>query len=227
MLTENKFSKYLIYAIGEIILVVIGILIALQLNSLQQDKTNDKTEIRYVSNLISELKRDSTGLKESFEIATDKSMAKNTLTDILKNKRPIDSLTLANLYLETIFSFVEYSPLKSTFTEMVSNGNIGIIKPDTLRKNIIEFYSNLDKFVASEIVQFSQSLLLIEEIRKIVPDFFEPKKEDILSLGNDFYILNKLKSNGANTRAASYKDMLEKTSTILAELRNYQKEILK
>jgi len=33
MLTENKFSKYLIYAIGEIILVVIGILIALQINN--------------------------------------------------------------------------------------------------------------------------------------------------------------------------------------------------
>tara|TARA_R110002096_G_scaffold189424_1_gene370038 strand:+ start:7 stop:192 length:186 start_codon:yes stop_codon:yes gene_type:complete len=33
MLTENKFSKYLIYAIGEIILVVIGILIALQMDN--------------------------------------------------------------------------------------------------------------------------------------------------------------------------------------------------
>lgn len=33
MLTENKFSKYLIYAIGEIILVIIGILIALQINN--------------------------------------------------------------------------------------------------------------------------------------------------------------------------------------------------
>jgi len=33
MLTENKFSKYLIYAIGEIVLVVLGILIALQLNN--------------------------------------------------------------------------------------------------------------------------------------------------------------------------------------------------
>ena len=33
LLTENKFSKYLLYAIGEIILVVIGILIALQINN--------------------------------------------------------------------------------------------------------------------------------------------------------------------------------------------------
>ena len=177
----GKTGKYLIYAFGEIVLVVIGILIALQLNSLQQDKTNDKTEIRYVSNLISELKRDSTGIKETFEIATAKSMAKTTLIDILKNKRQIDSLALANLYLETIFSFAEYSPLKSTFTEMVSNGDTGIIKQDALRKNIIEFYSNLDKFVASEIIQFETSLLLIEEIRKIVPDFLEPKKEDISS----------------------------------------------
>lgn len=38
LLTENKFSKYLIYAIGEIILVVIGILIALQLNNWNTDK---------------------------------------------------------------------------------------------------------------------------------------------------------------------------------------------
>ncbi len=38
MLTENKFSKYLIYAIGEIILVVIGILIALQINNWNENQ---------------------------------------------------------------------------------------------------------------------------------------------------------------------------------------------
>jgi hypothetical protein len=38
LLSENKFSKYLLYAIGEIILVVIGILIALQLNMWSDDR---------------------------------------------------------------------------------------------------------------------------------------------------------------------------------------------
>ncbi len=42
MLTENKFGKYLIYAIGEIILVVIGILIALQINNWNTNKANEK-----------------------------------------------------------------------------------------------------------------------------------------------------------------------------------------
>ena len=38
LLTENKISKYLLYAIGEIILVVIGILIALQVNNWNEDR---------------------------------------------------------------------------------------------------------------------------------------------------------------------------------------------
>lgn len=42
LLTENKFSKYLIYAIGEIILVVIGILIALQVNNWNEGRIKDK-----------------------------------------------------------------------------------------------------------------------------------------------------------------------------------------
>ena len=40
MLTENKFSKYLLYAIGEIVLVVIGILIALQVNNRNISRIN-------------------------------------------------------------------------------------------------------------------------------------------------------------------------------------------
>ena len=49
MLTGNKFSKYLIYAIGEIVLVVIGILIALQLNNLKEKKKNDIFEKEILS----------------------------------------------------------------------------------------------------------------------------------------------------------------------------------
>lgn len=53
LLSENKFSKYLIYAIGEIILVVIGILIALQINNRNEYKkayesaSNDLKQIQY------------------------------------------------------------------------------------------------------------------------------------------------------------------------------------
>ena len=59
LLSENKFSKYLIYAIGEIVLVVIGILIALQINNWNESKKNSKKEFYLLQQLQKEFKKDS------------------------------------------------------------------------------------------------------------------------------------------------------------------------
>jgi hypothetical protein len=47
MIKENKVSKYMLYAIGEIVLVVIGILIALQINNWNEGKKNVTMNITY------------------------------------------------------------------------------------------------------------------------------------------------------------------------------------
>lgn len=44
LLTENKFSKYLLYAVGEIVLVVIGILIALNINNRNEQRITEEKE---------------------------------------------------------------------------------------------------------------------------------------------------------------------------------------
>ena len=54
LLTENKFSKYLIYAVGEIVLVVIGILIALQINNVNSHNQQRKAEQEYLLSLETE-----------------------------------------------------------------------------------------------------------------------------------------------------------------------------
>jgi len=59
LLSENKFSKYLIYAIGEIILVVIGILIALGINNWNENSKNNDEEKIILINLNKDLKTDS------------------------------------------------------------------------------------------------------------------------------------------------------------------------
>lgn len=59
LLAENRFSKYLLYAIGEIILVVIGILIALQINNRNEDRKNRIREVSYLENLKEDIKSDS------------------------------------------------------------------------------------------------------------------------------------------------------------------------
>ena len=63
LLSEDRFSKYLLYAIGEIVLVVIGILIALQINNWNENRINNKLELQY-------LKRLEKDIRESIKLTT-------------------------------------------------------------------------------------------------------------------------------------------------------------
>ena len=58
MIQENKTSKYMLYAIGEIILVVIGILIALTINNWNEERKNELKENVYLEGIKNDLELD-------------------------------------------------------------------------------------------------------------------------------------------------------------------------
>lgn len=67
---SGRLGRYLKYAIGEIILVVVGILIALQINNWNNDRINERIEAQYITRLIAELEEDKANfqrLKAGFE----------------------------------------------------------------------------------------------------------------------------------------------------------------
>lgn len=55
LLGENRFTKYLVYAIGEIVLVVIGIMIALQVNNWNNRRAQDEKTVAILNQIIDEL----------------------------------------------------------------------------------------------------------------------------------------------------------------------------
>ena len=65
MVKENKVSKYILYAIGEIILVVIGILIALQINTWNQNRLANIEERTVLKNLHTEFLQNKQTLKDA------------------------------------------------------------------------------------------------------------------------------------------------------------------
>ena len=67
MLTENKFSKYLIYAIGEIILVVIGILIALWINNWNNERIVDYQTTNFLKSIKEDLIADTLAFDKRIE----------------------------------------------------------------------------------------------------------------------------------------------------------------
>ena len=71
LIADSKFSKYLLYAIGEIVLVVIGILIALSINNWNEARKNVKKEALLVKNIIEDLKLDSIQREEEIHLGFD------------------------------------------------------------------------------------------------------------------------------------------------------------
>ena len=86
LIDEKRFGKYLIYAIGEILLVVIGIIIAVSLGEWRQ-QVNDKNEVlTYYNNLIVDLQQDKTQLNELIQVYEKSSAA--LVTEINKLQPP-------------------------------------------------------------------------------------------------------------------------------------------
>ena len=146
LLSENKLSKYLLYAFGEIILVVIGILIALQINNWNEERKNANLEKDYLISISADLEN------LTFN-------AQTIYVDQFDEK--IENLLFAKKYIEEPFAIVDTLQFINTvskgaasfsgfylvddeaYQELVSTGNLRLISNDSLRKDLSEFYTDM------------------------------------------------------------------------------------
>jgi hypothetical protein len=137
LLTENKFSKYLLYAIGEIVLVVIGILIALSINNWNEAKKTKILEIVTLKELKANLQADINDIQgdmKVYDIATNSS---DILIDFIDgNIAYHDSL---NIHIGKIPVQGVYTPNKVAYENLKVIG-INLISNDSLRTAISNLY---------------------------------------------------------------------------------------
>lgn len=147
LLAENKISKYLIYAFGEIILVVVGILIALQINNWNEINKNEEKEYKYLANINRELISDSLGLEESWFNNRQKKIEclKFARKFVMGNYIPRDTLLFINdVGFGGINSRASLMGSSRTYNELVSTGNLSLISEDTIRNLIVQYYGAKD-----------------------------------------------------------------------------------
>jgi hypothetical protein len=136
MLTENKFSKYLIYAVGEIILVVIGILIALQINNWNEKKKLDQKTQEYYVQLLDDLNSDILFSTQIIASYSDYLKDYHTYT----NAYDKDVLTPTEVYEQISKLPLISEPLTfntSTIESLQNSGDIGLI-PSNIRNKLID-----------------------------------------------------------------------------------------
>lgn len=137
MLSENKFTKYLIYALGEIVLVVIGILIALQINNWNENRKLVNQELALLTEVKSALENDLNDVNSNLEREKGRFNSMNLIIDWIESELPYhDSLSMhfSNISYGTFFNDNEsaYLALKQIGLQIVSN--------DSLRNKLSELY---------------------------------------------------------------------------------------
>ena len=139
MLTENKFSKYMIYAVGEIILVVIGILIALQINNWNSNRLEKESDSQLIGALITDLKLKNEELISDLEYGN--SLIKNTdnIIEFWAKTKKIDTLNL-KYSINRLGDDRGFLNEKSSVLEGLTNSGLWKRLPDSLIREIDDIY---------------------------------------------------------------------------------------
>ncbi len=142
LLSENKFSKYLLYAIGEIILVVIGILIALQVNNWNLNRKTQEKEQTYLKEIQNNLQQDSLRLQAVLDFNKNKAKIVDNMLQIF-----VDTLTnearfqIFNKYANDFTFYEVFDPVRLAFNNMLSAENIDLITNSDLRQALSAYYN--------------------------------------------------------------------------------------
>ena len=145
LLNEGKTTKYLKYAIGEIVLVVIGILIALSINNWNSNRIKHQKESLYLSNIQRDLEEQLISIKQqmAFEFEIIKAAKPIIIYYKTNHEFRVDSVFTATIAkLTARMTFVKNNP---TYIELLSSGNINIISNDGLKNELIKYYQEMER----------------------------------------------------------------------------------
>ncbi len=143
LVLENRFSKYMLYAIGEIILVVIGILIALQINISNENQKLKKQERDYLNRLIEENKKDLTTFNLEIKRLQNNNIKIKLLSEALIDRTFSDTLLIQRVSDYMIYGslYPVFNPSTSTYKDLASTGNLSLVKDTELRDKIVGHYT--------------------------------------------------------------------------------------
>ena len=150
LLVENRFNKYLVYAVGEIVLVVIGILIALQINNWNEYSQIKSTHQLFLKKMLIDLENIDSRLNSIvYTYSTDNDFDYISLTEAIKNCDSILKLTRKGLKKEHLEYLAKVRTSQggtliniydNTYNELLNTGRLYSLGSDDLVKAIQNFY---------------------------------------------------------------------------------------
>lgn len=134
---DNRLGKYSLYAIGEILLVVIGILIALQINN-QNDLRKDRIkELHYLANIKTDLEVNVQEMDRYLEYRAESIAAANRVLEHFEGK-PITDYAAFNADGVHIYEWERFWQHDNTFQELVNSGSLALISNEDIKESLLD-----------------------------------------------------------------------------------------
>ncbi len=233
LLKEGKTTKYFKYAIGEIILVVIGILIALQINNWNTQLGNNKIVLKNTKTLIANLEKDSVYIQNRIQ---DIQTEENSML------RLEERLSHSEATIDTLIKIVrfEFSPLlpvinfknENSYKTMVLSGEINLFDREITEViyDIYRKHESIEKISENNFSQFVQATQDFQEryslritrntIKGHLQDMLwqDVDSKDLIARFNKLTLAKRFHYG----RKAQLEEVLKETSVLLVELRKIE-----
>jgi hypothetical protein len=191
LVQNNRVLKYCLYAIGEIILVVIGILIALQVNNWNIERTNTKQETNILLQLKQEYTENLREIEQKIEIRYAMNISIRTLIKYSDEGFEGTSLDTVYHHIEQTFYNPTFDGPTGVTDDLLSSGKLYLLKNDELRNLLTNWSGTTIKVTEEE--QFMVNHIL-PKYHDYTNNFFDKRKLSSSNkqsgLGGDLYLNN-------------------------------------
>ncbi|SFZ93949.1 hypothetical protein SAMN05428642_103449 [Flaviramulus basaltis] len=170
LLNEGKTSKYFKYAIGEILLVVIGILIALQINNWNEARKDENRMHTNINSISEDIKSDAFQIEKAVAILKKQMDAGRNIIPVMESKNKVlaDSLKFI-LDFNSFTTTPIISETNNTWDFLNSSGNLSEFPDSRLLKMLQDYYRDLKAIT----VDFTNSANPVRlELRKLKYELF-------------------------------------------------------
>ncbi|NNF33495.1 MAG: hypothetical protein HKN68_05275 [Saprospiraceae bacterium] len=140
-------SKYLFYTLGEILLVVIGILIALKINNWNENNKNRELEEQYYCRIHEDILQDQERIDQLLSYNSQRKSDANQLLRIILNEE-YNTREILLQYIKTIRgSSINFEPNDATWEDLKSSGNLKLIKDIQIKKALNNYFKRLEPLI--------------------------------------------------------------------------------
>jgi hypothetical protein len=151
MLSDNRIGRYLAYAVGEVLLIVIGIMIAVQLSNLNEQRRNSELERAYLERMASEIRSNVARFSQYRETANATRQVIQRFAAAMNNPAATNAelIKATRDYFSTGWLFPDFEPTTTTFDDLEATGNLQVIRNNQLRQAMIELYAVYKRYKRS------------------------------------------------------------------------------